>query len=309
MADILPFISIIIPAFNEERYLPECLEAVKKLDYPQELFEILVIDNGSTDRTPDIAAEMGAVVLTDGRANVSGLRNLGAARAQGEILLFIDADCLVKSDMLNRASIYFGRQDIAAWGAPPIVPESSTWVQKAWYQVRRKEKEVEEVEWLESMNLFVFRDKFKKVDGFNEDLITCEDVDLCYRLKEHGRIISDGRIQVVHLGEAATVKEFFLKELWRGKGNFAGLRSHGLTLKELVSVVIPVYFGVFLPLLFLGTMFWAIPFAIYLDIAGLCMPSFMFIYRIRAKIEVSRLPGLLFLLQVYFLARTIAVIR
>ncbi len=307
MADNLPLISIIIPAYNEENYLPSCLESISTLDYPPHLLEVLVIDNGSTDKTYEIAEGKGAVVMQDEEANVSGLRNIGAARAQGEILVFIDADCLVTSDMLVKASIYFGEMDIVAWGAPPNIPENATWVQRAWYLVRKKEKAVQDVEWLESMNLFVRREKFLKVDGFNEDLITCEDVDLCYRIKKYGRVVSDAKIQVVHLGEAATVREFFLKELWRGKSNFSGLLSHGFSFKELPSLLIPVYFGAFLPILFAGSAYYNTPMGFVAFLY--CLPSILFLFKIRAKIETSQVPHLLLLLQVYFVSRTISVIK
>lgn len=301
--------SIIIPAFNEEAYIASCLKSINELDYPKHLVEVIVVDNGSTDRTPEIAKREGAIVLRNDEMNVSGLRNFGASKAKGDVLAFVDADCLVKKDLLQQASSYFDRQDVVAWGSPPIVPENATWVPRTWYVVRKKEKVVQDVDWLESMNLFVRKEHFAAIGGFNESLITCEDVDFCYRLQKHGKIVSDSTIQVVHLGEAATVKEFIAKEIWRGKSNFEGIRSHGFSLAELPSLFIPIYFGFFLPLVFLLVLFLLDPSWFVFVFLLYCLPSAAFLYKMRGKVEMTTLLPLLLLVQVYFVSRTIAVIK
>jgi len=99
-------ISIIIPAYNEERFLGRCLQSIANVDYPGELTEVLLVDNGSTDRTVEIAHSYNAKVLVDGTSNVSGLRNLGAQHAKGELLAFVDADCIVHEDWIS-GSVFF----------------------------------------------------------------------------------------------------------------------------------------------------------------------------------------------------------
>jgi len=144
---------------------------------------------------------------------------------------------------LEHASTYLGQKDIALFGSPPGIPQDSTWVQRTWLLVRgKRRKDVAQVSWLESMNMFIPRKLFLDIDGFNEELITCEDVDISYRLAEHGTVISDLRIEATHHGEARTVRDFFRKERWRGKSNYAGLLAHGFRLAELPSLVLPLYF-------------------------------------------------------------------
>lgn len=210
-------VSIIIPAFNEEKYIPQCLDSISSLKYPKANIEVIVVDNGSTDRTCEIAKSYNVILLQDSTKNVSWLRNLGAKHATGSILAFVDADCVISEQWLSSAQKYFDNPDVAAWGGPPVPPKGANWVQKAWCVVRQKHEDIEFVDWLGSMNFFVRKEIFLKASGFDEGLVTCEDVDLSYRLSKFGKIISDNSLKVIHLGEAATVKEFFEKERWRGQ--------------------------------------------------------------------------------------------
>ncbi len=305
-------ISIIIPAFNEEKNISMCLESIFRLNYPQDRFEVIVVDNGSTDRTRDIVGEYNVSLVVDDEKNVSGLRNLGACLAKGNILAFVDADCIVSADWLKNAEKYFYSLEIAAWGAPPVIPENATWVQTTWYLVRQKEKEVQEVEWLESMNLFVRSHLFNEIGGFNPGLITAEDVDFSYRISKFGTIVSDSNIKVVHRGEAATIKEFFRKEVWRGIGNFSGIKSHGLKFKELSSLGIPIYFGLVVPSLFLYSMVTQSQLLnVGVFMLYLC-PSLIVLWKVLKKKvtrSIARLLILMVLLQAYFFARTIAVLK
>ena len=227
---------------NEEDCIESCLKAVLNNSYTREQYEIICIDNGSVDNTVELAKKYTTNVFQVPDKTISCLRNYGAQKAQGEYLAFVDADCVVDGEWLKAASIYFDNQDVVAFGSTPEIPYDSSWVQKAWYINKGKRREVQLVEWLESMNLFVRKDVFWSLDGFNENLETCEDVDLCYRIGAKYKIVSDKRIKSIHSGEAKTLLEFFKKEMWRGKSNITGLKEHGLRLKELPSIVLPLYY-------------------------------------------------------------------
>jgi len=302
--------SIIIPAYNEEAFLPACLASIKNMDFPSDCYEIIVVDNGSSDRTREIAASYGATVFRDDHKNVSGLRNFGAKNARGRILAFVDADCVVSGNWLRAAEKYFDDDRLSAWGAPPIPPENSTWVQKSWYLVRKKEKNIQYVEWLESMNLFVRKDQFLSIGGFNESLVTCEDVDLSYRLLRRGKILSDQDIIVTHFGEARTVRIFMKKEIWRGHGNLRGMLSHGFLLKEIPSLMIPVIFGIVIPLLLCISLFtWDLKYLLG-ALALFLMPNAPIVFKMRRKkVSPSEILKLLALMQAYYLARAIAIFK
>jgi len=85
-----PLVSVIIITLNESHYLPALLAALNNQTYQN--FEVIVVDNGSTDDTAGIAASWGATILTNSEYNLALSRNIGAASAHGDILVFIDAD-------------------------------------------------------------------------------------------------------------------------------------------------------------------------------------------------------------------------
>ena len=87
----LPFVSVVIPAYNEEKYLPLCLESIKKQDYAAE-YEVIVVDNASTDNTAKIALDWGAKVVYESKRSPACARQKGVEAATGEIIAFIDAD-------------------------------------------------------------------------------------------------------------------------------------------------------------------------------------------------------------------------
>jgi len=87
----LPFVSVVIPAYNEENYLLSCLESIGKQDYAGE-YEVIVVDNASTDNTAKIALDWGAKVVYESKRSPACARQKGAEVATGEIIAFIDAD-------------------------------------------------------------------------------------------------------------------------------------------------------------------------------------------------------------------------
>jgi GT2 family glycosyltransferase len=156
------------------------------------------------------------------------------------------------------------------------------------------------------MNLVMRKAAFESIGGFNESLVTCEDVDLCYRLNRDFKIISDVAVRAVHFGEAKTVGDFFRKERWRGQSNLAGIRSHGFHWRELPSLLLPAYYlvavssiPISLALLAKGAV---VPMGLSLS-AILVPPLLMSLRTARRSGSYRRLPGLSLLYLVYSLAR------
>ena len=105
----LPSLSVVIPAYNEEKYLPLCLESIKKQDYAEE-YEVIVVDNASTDNTARIGLDWGAKVVYESKRSPACARQKGAEAATGEIIAFIDADTQAPACWLSTIVSRFVRE-------------------------------------------------------------------------------------------------------------------------------------------------------------------------------------------------------
>ncbi|MBU1627701.1 glycosyltransferase, partial [bacterium] len=95
------FVSVIIPVFNASSTFEKCLTSVFKSDYKD--FEVIVIDDGSTDKSMDIAKNYNCKIieLTENKG-AANARNIGAKQAKGEIIFFTDSDCVVQKETISR---------------------------------------------------------------------------------------------------------------------------------------------------------------------------------------------------------------
>src|SRR5438270_8586377 len=120
-------ISIIIPALNEEKMIGRCLESLTRLTFAQDRFEVLVVDNGSRDNTLAIVESFkdrfNLKVLQQAGVRISALRNLGARTASGDILAFLDADCLASAEWLDRIFALAPADGAGVLGAHYLLPE------------------------------------------------------------------------------------------------------------------------------------------------------------------------------------------
>jgi len=241
---ISPTVSFIIPVLNGERYIERCLLSIKNLISPVYTYEVIIMDNGSTDKTHQIIATLGFQFHVIKGVNVSALRNQGTKQANGRYFAFVDSDVELSPSWLESALNSFSDNTVVASGCFPRVPPDATWVQATWdiHQSQRQSITTKQtVAWLPSMNLVVRREDFLRIVGFDEDLETAEDVDLCYRLGSRGTILYKPAMEAIHWGEAQDLKTFWRKEIWRGSGNLKGILSHGLRWDELPSLGYPLY--------------------------------------------------------------------
>jgi glycosyltransferase involved in cell wall biosynthesis len=216
--------SVVIPAFNEERIIGQCLDSIAGLQYPHQKFEVVVMDNGSSDRTREIAdsyrESMNITVLHRPKINISALRNAGAAASSGEYLIFLDADMIVPENWLLEAEKLFISSDAGVIGGCFRVPEHSSWVARIWFG--RKAKIVNlSPSYVPSGNLMIRRSQFFAIGGFDESLETSEDCDFSCRARALGMNLAEfDAISVVHLGSPQTLRAFFAREIWHGSSVF-----------------------------------------------------------------------------------------
>ncbi len=213
-------VSIIIPALNEERMIGRCLESLAQLDFPHDRFEAILVDNGSSDRTVEIARSfedrLHLTILSKAGARISALRNFGAREAHGSILAFLDADCLAARDWLDRIVELTPSQQAGIMGAHYLLPENSSWVGRTWHRYQEAGKSGE-VSHVPAGDLVMRREDFLRLGGFDETIQTNEDYELCERVRAAGmNVRAFPEIGVVHLGTAQSLRVFFRKQAWHG---------------------------------------------------------------------------------------------
>ena len=234
-------ISFIIPVRDDADRLRACLLRIRETAYPAEGVEVIVADNGSTDGSGDVARAAGGVVLEMPGASVGALRNAAAARAHGDILAFVDADNEIADGWMSSAADGLADERVAAIGAPYHPPSPATWVQRFYDRLRRHPVEQEQVDWLGSGNMAVRRSAFHEVGGFDVTLDTCEDIDLCRKLRAREyRLLADRRMKNVHHGDPQTLRQVFFGELWRGRDNLRVSLRPPFAARVLVSAAIPL---------------------------------------------------------------------
>jgi glycosyltransferase involved in cell wall biosynthesis len=238
-------VSIIIPAYNEETFLPACLQSVsdQKSSARGEICEVIVADNQSTDMTCTIARSFGARIVGVQPGYPGRARNAGARIAEGDILAFVDADCVLPPEWLDYCLETLADNRVVATAVPQAAPEhDSTWVERAWFQLTKPARGITTVRWLPAFNFVLRREQFVQLNGFDESLRTCEDSDLSFRLSQYGSLILDGRICAKHLGESSTVWQSLRREMWRSAGNFNSAVRRGAVRNEMVSIAVPLAF-------------------------------------------------------------------
>ena len=117
----IPFVSIIITTLNEQALIKDCLISVMNTNYPSDFMEIIVVDNGSKDRTVDIVKKFPVRILHEYQSGICYCRNKGIENSKGDILLFTDPDCIVSKNWIELL-IHMFQDDKIGIVAGGIVP-------------------------------------------------------------------------------------------------------------------------------------------------------------------------------------------
>ena len=200
-----PRLSVIVPVRNGAGFLSESLVALRASDLPAEAWELIVVDDASTDGSADLAESYATLVLRQRSASgPSAARNLGAAQARGGILAFVDADVVVHRGVLRRFHEAFAAEpEIAgvfgAYDAAPRAPGLvSQYRNLLHHRVHTLGRGDAETFWAGCGA--IRRQVFAAAGGFDEDLHQLEDIELGYRVRALGhRIVLRPEIQGTHL--------------------------------------------------------------------------------------------------------------
>lgn len=219
------FISVVIPARNEEKYLADCLAGMKSQNYGSQNYEILVVDNNSTDTTAEIAQSVpGVKYLHIADGPVGAVRNRGVREAKGDFIAFIDADCIAPENWLSKGSELLCQNENHAFSARYVSDENALWIEKLWllgYAV----VQFNSTDFLGGC-IFVRKEDFLKVGGFDETITSGEDTKLAVSLNNIGiRTVVDQTLNVVHLGNAKDSKSFVNRQAWHSENYIKDIKK------------------------------------------------------------------------------------
>lgn len=189
-----PKVSVIVCSYNGGATLDDCLQSLRKLNYPD--YEVVLVDDGSKDHTPEIAARHPWIVsVRQENKGLSVARNVGAATAKGEILAYTDSDCMADPDWLYFLVGTLLSGDYAGVGGPNISPPAVDWVQACVAAAPGGPSHVlltdVVAEHIPGCNMAFHRWAFDRVGGFDSEYRKAgDDVDFCWRLQQSGGVIA-----------------------------------------------------------------------------------------------------------------------
>lgn len=302
-----PYVSIVIPMFNAERTIEQCLVSIKALDYPQSKIQTIVVDNLSTDNSENIVKSFGVDCFLKTEGNISQVRNCGTKSALGVIFAFIDSDCLVCSDWLNAAILGLQNEKVGAVGSGYAIPENGTWIEKAW--LFEYCGPPFETRFVPGGNLVIKKEVFICVGGFNEKLTTGEDSEICNNIYNHGwSVLNRSDMVNVHLGNSKTIKQFFNKEIWYGLNMLDLLVKDGVDKVFIATVVF-----VCLEIVTLTSCLFYLSISSTLTIISFCLMVLVLftssVYRIFKSKKYSKFMQVFCLYFLYFNARSFSIIK
>jgi len=191
-ADMLPDcprVSVVVCCYNGGRTLEQCLESLQRLRYPN--YEVILVNDGSTDDTPGIAARFPEVItIHQENKGLSESRNVGLRAATGRIIAYTDADCFADPDWLSHLVHQLDRTKADAVGGPNISPDDgwlAACVNAAPGQPTHVLESDQVAEHVPGCNMAFRRESLESINGFDPQFLRAgDDVDLCWRLQQAG---------------------------------------------------------------------------------------------------------------------------
>jgi biofilm PGA synthesis N-glycosyltransferase PgaC len=224
----------VIPAFNSADTIRYTLSSVLSNDFPRSKYEVIAVDNGSTDRTVDICRKFPVEVVSCPKKGQGAALNRGIKKARGNIICITNSDVVVSKDWLKKISEYFeNNPGVDGVGGPVLSPlhKHKNNVQKftgeLYVEDQMFPEKVTVAQYMKmysggllgSANCAYKKSALVSIGGFDESLLFTE-VDICWRLIKAGKhLIFDPQIKVVHMGFPSSLQEVFKQQFKWGKGS------------------------------------------------------------------------------------------
>lgn len=182
-----PKISVVIPAYNEEKLIARCLQSLKEQTYNKDNFEVIIVDNGSSDTTVKVAKSFGVKVYTyKDHRNPSAARGFGITKVKSKIIAFTDADSVVTSGWLKTIDKLLYNQELVCIGGRVLPDKKTSWIKAVFslYDVFFGLSNAIGKPIMGGYNMAMQKDSYEQVGGLDGNLRSGDDFDLVARLRE-----------------------------------------------------------------------------------------------------------------------------
>jgi len=215
-----PRISVVVCSYNGSRTISDCLEGLRKLQYPS--FEVIVVDDGSTDATAAVAHKYGFRVISTEQHGLSNARNTGLQAATGEIIAYLDDDAYPDPHWLTYLAATFLSTAHAGVGGPNIAPPGDGLIAKGVANAPGGPVHVllsdQEAEHIPGCNMAFRKADLEAIGGFDPQYrVAGDDVDVCWRLRQRGWTLGFSPAAMVWHHRRNSVRAYWKQQYGYGK--------------------------------------------------------------------------------------------
>jgi glycosyltransferase involved in cell wall biosynthesis len=269
---------------------------------------VVFVDNGSEDASRGILEKLdGTLKVVDAPGiHVGGVRNRGRDVVESDILVFLDADCVIEPGYFDAVADTLARTDVHVTGCTVDIPDRPHWIEQVWDDLHTKQNDGW-VNYLNSGNFVCRAEVFDEIGGFDEALASGEDAEICQRIRASGYRLFEARaLRAVHLGNPKTLRGFFRRQVWHGAGALGTFRGEKLDKPFLMTGahVLSSVAGVVAGLAAGGL--WIVLGPL---VGTLVIPLAAVGYRTAAARRIPHLPKSVLLYWLYFTGRAVALPR
>lgn len=215
-------VSVIVPAYNSQKFIGKCIEALLAQKYQCEDYEVIVIDDGSTDKTADIIRAYPVKYLFQKNQGPAAARNIGAKEARGEIILFTDSDCVPSENWIEEMMKPFEKPEVAAVKGAYKNGQKSIMARFAQLEFEERFemlKRAKSIDMIDTYSAGYRKDIFLQMGGFDTSFPVAnnEDTELSYRMsKLNYKMVFNPEAVVYHLNHPSSLKRYMRLKFWRG---------------------------------------------------------------------------------------------
>jgi cellulose synthase/poly-beta-1,6-N-acetylglucosamine synthase-like glycosyltransferase len=221
-------ISIVIPSYNSERTIAKTLKSLLNQDYEGK-YEIIVVDS-STDKTPEIVSKFPVKLIRQKPKGPAAARNLGVRKAKGEIVVFIDSDCIAPRNWLrNLLKPFSDKTIVAVSGTYRTKNKESIIARFAGYEIEHRHermKKLETIDFVGGFNCAYRKDVFLKFGGFDTKFIQSEDGELSYKIAKKGHKIKFNPSAYVYHYHPDSLTKFLKQKFWHAYWRVLVYKKH-----------------------------------------------------------------------------------